>query len=99
MQSLTEEIEHYHAMENSDFDAIDFYNQRVDKYEDVILAAGHTDPDLVADTIKKLELPHDCSIMEFGCGTGLFGEAIAAREYTNVDGLDGSEEMLKRAQA
>ena len=68
-------------------------------YEDVILAAGHVDPDLVADTLQQLELPLDSQILEFACGTGLFGEAVKSRGFTNIDGLDGSEEMLKRAQA
>ena len=73
MQSLDEEIKLYDAMGTEDYNPVDFYNERVEMYEDVILAAGHVDPDLVADTVTTLGLPKDCSILEMGCGTGLFG--------------------------
>ena len=53
----------------------------------------------MADTVSKMKLPLHTNILELGCGTGLFGEAVSKKGYTNLDGLDGSEEMLKRAEA
>lgn len=36
-------------------------------------------------------------ILDAGAGTGLIGEMLAKQGYTNVDGLDISQEMLKVA--
>ena len=98
MQTFDEEAKQYEVMTKGDYDVVDFYNKRVDMYEEVILAAGHQDPTLVVEVIEKLEMSKDCKIMEFGCGTGLFGEALSEKGYKNVDGLDGSVEMLNRAK-
>lgn len=37
-------------------------------------------------------------IIDLGCGTGLVGEALQARGYNNLDGLDLSAQMLKVAR-
>ena len=52
----------------------------------------------MAEVIEKLEMPKDSKIMDFGCGTGLFGEVMVEKGFMNVDGLDGSAEMLNRAK-
>ena len=98
MQTFDEEIKHYDVMTTSDYDVVDFYNQRVEMYEEVILAAGHKDPTLVAEVVEKLEMPKDSKIMDFGCGTGLFGEVMVEKGFMNVDGLDGSAKMLNKAK-
>ena len=43
-------------------------------------------------------MPTACKIMDFGCGTGLFGEVMLEKGFKNLDGIDGSTEMLSRAQ-
>lgn len=36
-------------------------------------------------------------VLDFGCGTGLSGAALAAAGFTTVDGVDLSADMLKQA--
>ena len=40
---------------------------------------------------KFPDLPRDSKIIDFGCGTGLAGDALALLGYSVIDGNDGSE--------
>jgi predicted TPR repeat methyltransferase len=37
--------------------------------------------------------------LDLGCGTGLVGEYLAKIGYTNIDGVDASEGMIRLANA
>ena len=54
-----------------------------------------------ADTARALaDETHerDISVMDYGCGTGLVGEALAQQGFATVDGIDVSEGMLEQAR-
>ncbi len=37
-------------------------------------------------------------ILDIGCGTGIIGSLLSKRGYTNIHGLDLSEDMLEKAE-
>ncbi len=43
--------------------------------------------------------PKSIKIIEFGCGTGILGQILSDLGYSDIIGVDGSEEMLKVARA
>ena len=49
-------------------------------------------------TLKQLEFPEDCRILDVGAGTGLVGVELCKRQFTNVDALDASDALLKEAE-
>lgn len=47
----------------------------------------------------ELNLPKDIKILDCGAGTGLLGSQLVERGgFTNVDALDGCEQMLEVAK-
>jgi ubiquinone/menaquinone biosynthesis C-methylase UbiE len=52
----------------------------------------------VCDALQKQEVDRTAHILDAGCGTGLAGEVLANEGYSNVDGLDFSEDMLNEAE-
>lgn len=71
-------------------------------YDDVMQTVGYPDPELIAETAKKIaegkSLPRsEAVVADFGCGTGLVGEAMTKLGFTNIYGIDCSEGMLQIA--
>ncbi|MDR2145424.1 MAG: class I SAM-dependent methyltransferase [Tannerella sp.] len=52
---------------------------------------------LVEKVIDKLEITETKKILDFGCGTGNYLEALKLKGYSNLFGLDPSEDMRKIA--
>ncbi len=78
------------------------YDAWASKYDKEVFDEGYQAPmyivDLMESLIDKAQLPPDtCEIMDAGCGTGLVGKILFSRGYTQVDGFDLSEEMVKVA--
>jgi predicted TPR repeat methyltransferase len=48
--------------------------------------------------LAKLTTP-DARILDFGCGTGLSGQALQMTGFTNLDDINISTPMLKKAQS
>lgn len=60
---------------------------------------GHeTATERLVTTLKQLEFPEDCRILDVGAGTGLVGVELCKRQFTNVDALDASDALLKEAE-
>ncbi|MEM7592085.1 MAG: class I SAM-dependent methyltransferase [Cyanobacteria bacterium P01_A01_bin.83] len=55
-------------------------------------------PVAIAQTVSKLVGNKNAEILDAGAGTGLVGEALAQKEYTNLTAVDLSEEMLNIAK-
>ncbi len=60
---------------------------------------GYAGPTRAAAAIAGLGPDFDAPLIEFGVGTGLVGEALRARGFTVVDGLEPSAPMLARARS
>ena len=73
------------------------------KYDKAMITMGHPDPQKCADLLEEIHegLNHegrptrdDTLILDMGCGTGLTGQAIIAKGFPHVHGLDASQGML-----
>ena len=42
-----------------------------------------------------VDIAKDAEIMDFGCGTGIVGYLIKDHGYTNIYGLDASDNFIK----
>lgn len=63
-------------------------------YEADVGAAGYATPGRVAAALAAHLPDRAAPVLDFGCGTGLAGEALAAAGFTQIDGTDISAEML-----
>merc|ERR1719222_109367 len=72
-------------------------------YDDIMKTVGYPDPELIAEFAKKVAAEKmiartEAEVADFGCGTGLVGEALAQNGFTNVYGIDCSDKMLEIAE-
>ena len=50
------------------------------------------------DFADELGVPHNGRVLDLGCGDGAFANNVLATKYGAIDGLDLSEEAIKRAE-
>ena len=75
------------------------YDEWADQYEDDLLGAfGYTAHLLAVNALLPLLDDRATPIVDFGCGTGLVGEALHAAGVETVDGVDHSPGMLAEAR-
>jgi len=60
---------------------------------------GYIAPQIAADMFAAHCPDRDTRILDLGCGTGLVGQALAAHDFGQLDGLDISPKMLDEARA
>jgi predicted TPR repeat methyltransferase len=76
----------------------DLYNAWAGKYDQDILETGYATPDRVAAALSAVLADKNAPILDFGCGTGLSGIALAEAGFPRIDGTDLSGEMLAMAR-
>ena len=76
----------------------EFYDEWSDEYDDTVLAAGYTTPKRCAEALASKTTDRDIPILDFGCGTGISGQALSDTGFTAIDGCDLSEAMLDEAK-
>ncbi|XP_055461850.1 methyltransferase-like protein 27 isoform X2 [Psammomys obesus] len=78
-----------------------FYDDWAPEYDQDVAALKYRAPRLAVDCLSRalLRPPHDTLILDVACGTGLVAVELQARGFLQVQGVDGSPEMLKQAQA
>jgi len=72
-------------------------------YEGLYKRLGYPDPTKVAEMADKHAatkgLNKDtCQVLDLGCGTGLVGQALAAKGFKNIVGVDISPDMMAKAK-
>ncbi|MDC1286365.1 methyltransferase domain-containing protein [Gammaproteobacteria bacterium] len=60
---------------------------------------GYISPRVAASELAQRLQQADLEIIDFGCGTGLVGEALREQGFVNIDGADISGGMLEQARA
>ncbi|KAK2163804.1 hypothetical protein LSH36_74g12007 [Paralvinella palmiformis] len=79
-------------------ECIKYYNRTAEKYEQTFNPDRYQGYVMAADMVKKYTKDDkSIKILDIGAGTGLLGEQLKNRDFTDVDGLEPSSEMLKIA--
>jgi predicted TPR repeat methyltransferase len=78
--------------------ARDLYDDWADSYDADLDRAGYATPARVASALFHVRPESDLPILDFGCGTGLSGQALARVGFEVIDGMDPSPEMLAQAR-
>lgn len=68
-------------------------------YDTDVTNWGYATPTRIALALRQSGANVDKPVLDFGCGTGLSGQALKAVGFDVVDGTDISSEMLEKAQA
>ncbi len=74
------------------------YADWADTYEADLIAKEYATPARIADALTAVNARKDSKILDFGCGTGMSGAALAKAGFSHIDGTDISPEMLSHAQ-
>ena len=65
-----------------------------DKYNQDMVHLNYVAPKETVLVLKKYALDSNCKILDAGCGTGLVGVELKKFGYSNIDGVDFSQDML-----
>ncbi len=65
-----------------------------DKYNKDMIDLNYVAPKETVSLLNKYTLNNNCKILDAGCGTGLVGIELKKYGYSNIDGVDFSQEML-----
>lgn len=76
-----------------------FYDDWANSYDDEIAENGYATPGRCAEALVRLATPFDTRILDFGCGTGISGQAFRQAGFTLLDGVDLSFDMLEQARS
>ncbi len=74
------------------------YDDWATSYEAELAENGYATPARCAAALKKFADDTDAPVLDFGCGTGLSGQALRQAGFEVIDGVDLSSEMLAVAQ-
>ena len=78
-------------------DSRELYASWASTYDNEVQKNGYVTPERVAKALKDIVTNQSEVILDYGCGTGLSGSALQAVGFTNIDGLDVSQEMITLA--
>ncbi len=76
----------------------DLYEDWAATYDADVIENGYMTPARCASALASFLVERDAPILDFACGTGLSGMAVAEHGYTVIDGVDLSESMLETAR-
>uniref|UniRef100_A0A8C6RYK8 Methyltransferase like 27 n=2 Tax=Nannospalax galili TaxID=1026970 RepID=A0A8C6RYK8_NANGA len=78
-----------------------FYEEWAPEYDQDVAVLEYRAPSLAVECLSQAlpGPPHDNLILDVACGTGLVAVELQARGFLQIQGVDGSPEMLKKAQA
>ncbi|MGC1505707.1 MAG: methyltransferase domain-containing protein [Sulfitobacter sp.] len=75
----------------------EIYDAWAESYETEISENGYATPGRCAAALAGVTRDKDMPLLDFGCGTGLSGQALTLAGFTTIDGIDLSAEMLAQA--
>ena len=77
-------------------DLLKYYQDwtKKNKYNQDMIDLNYTAPKETVLLLKKYALNNKCKILDAGCGTGLVGIELKKNGYSNIAGVDFSQNML-----
>ena len=79
-------------------ETIQVYKEWADEYDSDLAKRGYYSPLRIADALKPYQNMISGPILDFGCGTGISGEALQQIGFDDIHGTDITDEMLKKAE-
>ncbi|MFZ2100453.1 MAG: class I SAM-dependent methyltransferase [Oricola sp.] len=79
-------------------EAREFYDRWSEVYDEELTENSYRQPARCAEALRILCDPHNCSVLDVGCGSGLSGMALREAGFDIVDGCDFSTGMLAKAE-
>lgn len=76
-----------------------FYDTWAASYDTDITSLGYCTPSRCAEALRAHLSDLATPILDFGCGTGLSGQAMRDAGFTHIDGVDLSPDILEQARA
>ena len=76
----------------------DLYDAWACSYDSEIGANGYATPARCAAALAEFLHDPEAPILDFGCGTGISGKALAKVGFRTIDGMDLSADMLVHAR-
>jgi predicted TPR repeat methyltransferase len=73
------------------------YDEWAASYDHDLEVSGYATPIRVAEMLGAHLDDRDAPILDFGCGSGMSGRALANAGFTTIDGADLSSGMLEQA--
>jgi predicted TPR repeat methyltransferase len=77
----------------------ELYDAWAGSYDAEVRESGYITPRRCAEALAAHVPDPTAPVLDFGCGTGLSGQALAEAGFTTIDGLDPAAEMLEQARA
>ena len=74
------------------------YDRYSAQYDAEVAAQGYATPARVARALAEVSDDRSAPVLDFGCGTGLSGLALAAEGFTVIDGMDLAADMLAQCR-
>ena len=100
MPGDSDDILHRVSNLQQDDSSQDIYDDWAADYDRHLLREfGYISPRIAAEELDRVLEQKDAQIIDYGCGTGLVGEALAVAGYRRIDGVDVSTGMLEQARA
>lgn len=75
------------------------YDDWAESYDTEVTGHGYVTPMRCAEALARFIDDPARPVLDFGCGTGLSGEALATAGFSTIDGCDLSPDMLREAEA
>jgi predicted TPR repeat methyltransferase len=75
------------------------YSEWAEKYDsDLLGEMGYVAPMISSKLLQRYVDRKDARILDAGCGTGVVGECLNQDGYSNLEGVDYSQQMLDKAR-
>ncbi len=84
--------------ERSPEETRELYTNWAATYDTDVAEAGYATPARLAEALASYVPDLTVPLLDFGCGTGLSGQALHAAGFTTLDGTDITVEMLAKAE-
>merc|ERR1712071_29428 len=75
-----------------------YYNKWSEQYENDMVISNYNGPKHVVEAFLDLNLDKNTRILDVLAGSGLVAKLLSPHGYTNIDAIDGSEDMLSLAK-